>query len=73
MKQNQITNELRLLELVSSIAVVTVVLLILFVLIDPQSRPRTMAARISGGNILRQVSFTPQSPSFPIQPVGSSK
>jgi hypothetical protein len=57
----------------SSIAVVTVALLILFVLIVPQRRPRTMAARISGGNILSQVTFTPQSPSFPIQPVRSFK
>jgi hypothetical protein len=71
--KRQFPNELRLLELVSSIAVVAVALLILFVLIGPQSRERTMAARLSGGNILRQISFTPQSPSFSIQPVGSFK
>jgi len=71
--ERQFPNELRLLELVSHIAVVAVALLILFVLIVPQSRERTMAARLSGGNIIRQVSFTPQSPSFPSQPVGSFK
>jgi hypothetical protein len=73
MKQSQITNELSLLELGSSVAAVAGALLILFVLIIPPSRHRTVATRISGGNIVRQVSFSLPSLSAPSQPDGSSK
>jgi hypothetical protein len=68
MKQSQITNELSLLELGSSVAAVAGALLII-----PPSRHRTVATRISGGNIVRQVSFSLPSLSAPSQPDGSSK
>ncbi len=73
MKQNPIANELRLLELGSSVAVVAGALLILFVLIVPPSRQRTVATRISGENVVRQVSCSLQSLSIPTQRDGPSK